>query len=321
MTNRRHFGNVRKLPSGRYQASYWQGGERHLADTTFSTKADAQACLSTMETDILRGGWINPKSSRVTLDALAIEWLTVNPQKRSSTFARDNSILRVHVLPTLGKRPLATVTRRDIQSLVDKWASVNAPSTVSRQYATLRAMFSYAEDTERLVRNPCRRIRLPRSRLVERPVLKSQELEFLAEVLGPDQAIFMWMGAILGLRWAEVAGLTVNRLNLLEGKVTVDRQMTRSGQLDVPKSTAGVRTFACPKWLIEEMAQHLAWRGLSAKDGDQLVFVSPDGGPLVYSNWRRRIWQPSCESAKLAGLRFHDLRSDTPWAFVIQDDP
>ena len=31
MTNRRHFGNVRRLPSGRYQASYWHDGQRHTA--------------------------------------------------------------------------------------------------------------------------------------------------------------------------------------------------------------------------------------------------------------------------------------------------
>ena len=33
-TRRRHFGNVRKLPSGRWQASYWHQGLRHLAAGT-----------------------------------------------------------------------------------------------------------------------------------------------------------------------------------------------------------------------------------------------------------------------------------------------
>ena len=39
MTKRRHFGNVRKLPSGRYQAAYWHEGRRHTAPMTFAAKA------------------------------------------------------------------------------------------------------------------------------------------------------------------------------------------------------------------------------------------------------------------------------------------
>jgi hypothetical protein len=38
---RRHFGSVRRLPSGRWQASYWWEGSRHIAARTLRTKADA----------------------------------------------------------------------------------------------------------------------------------------------------------------------------------------------------------------------------------------------------------------------------------------
>ena len=50
MSGRRHFGNVRKLPSGRYQASYWHEGERVIAEGTFPTKDDALAFLANAET-------------------------------------------------------------------------------------------------------------------------------------------------------------------------------------------------------------------------------------------------------------------------------
>ncbi len=45
-TRRRHFGSVRKLPSGRYQARYWHAGERYTSPETFAAKADASAWLS-----------------------------------------------------------------------------------------------------------------------------------------------------------------------------------------------------------------------------------------------------------------------------------
>ena len=46
------------------------------------------------------------------------------------------------------------------------------------------------------------------------------------------------------------------------------------------------------------------------------MFVSAEGQPLHYSNWRRRIWVPACEAAGLSGLRFHDLRSMAATALV-----
>ena len=248
MTNRRHFGSVRKLPSRRFQASYWHEGARHKAPDTFAAKADAPAYLATVETDVRRSAWIDPQAGSVTLRKLAAEWLEANPRKRASSRARDESILDSGILPILGNRKIVSVTRHDVQALVDDWATRLAPSTVARQYAVLRAMFTYAEDTARLARNPCRRIRLPAARLVERPVLSANELKNLAEALGPGQAPFMWIGAVLGLRWAEAAGLTVGRLDMLGGKLTVDRQLARSGALEAPKSEG------CPHLRLPEVA-------------------------------------------------------------------
>jgi integrase len=316
MTNRRHFGNVRKLPSGHYQASYWHEGQRHTALVTFKTKADALAYLATVETDLRRGAWIDPDAGKVKIEELAKEWLRSNPRKRESSRARDDSILRSHVLPVFGSRAIGSITRHDVQGLVDAWGTEQAPSTVRRQYSCLRALFAYAEATDKLTRSPCRGIRLPRGRLVDRPTLGPDELERLAEVLDEDQSPMMWAGAVLGLRWAEAAGLTVDRLDVLGGKLTVDRQLARNGQLEPPKSSAGVRTFACPTWLLDELAALLNRRGLTAADGDKLVFVSPGGAPLHYTNWRRRIWVPACGAAGLTGLRFHDLRSLAATALV-----
>ena len=66
MPARRHFGSVRKLRSGRYQASYWHDVTRHIAPDTFTTKGEAYAWLSTVDTDILKGAWISPSAGTET---------------------------------------------------------------------------------------------------------------------------------------------------------------------------------------------------------------------------------------------------------------
>jgi integrase len=174
---------------------------------------------------------------------------------------------------------------------------------------------TWAESSEYIVRTPCRDIRLPRVRLVDRPALTAKQLEVLAKALGQDQAPMMWLGAVLGLRWAEAAGITANRVDLKAGMISVDRQLARSGDLAPPKSAASTRSLACPGWLMDDLE---ALRGRRDVDGasDELLFVAGGDRPLNYTNWRRRNWKPACEKAKLPALKFHDLRSLAATALV-----
>ncbi len=75
VSTRRHFGSVRRLPSRRWQASYWHDGARHAAPSTFAAKGDAQAWLSAIETDINRGVWTDPAGARITVASWMEHWL------------------------------------------------------------------------------------------------------------------------------------------------------------------------------------------------------------------------------------------------------
>ena len=91
-----------------------------------------------------------------------------------------------------------------------------------------------------------------------------------------------------------------------------------------------------PKVLVDVLAEHLRRRGLTAADSTGYVFVGPDGGPLDYTNWRRRVWIPATQKAGLADvpfkpvpadadpekprvpdIDFHDLRRATATALVV----
>ncbi len=316
VTRRRHFGSVRKLPSGRYQARYWHAGTRHIALETFTAKADAQAWLSRAEADITRGAWLDPAAGKVTVAELATRWLESNPMKRGSSKLRDESILDNHIVPVLGPEAVSRITRVDVQQLVDGWSQDHAPSTVVRMFAVVRGVFGFAVASDMIGRSPCTGVRVPRGSLVERPVLSAQQLQGLASKLGPDQAAMMWLGVVGGLRWAECAGLTVSSLDLLKRTVSVSQQLGRDGRLAAPKSRAGTRRLSLPDWLLADLASLLSRRGLTAANPGELVFLSREGKPLSYTNWRRRTWEPACRAASLPGLRFHDLRSMAATALV-----
>jgi hypothetical protein len=75
MTGRRRFGRVRKLPSGRYQARYsTPDGREHPAPDTFVSKTAADRWLASVETDMARGQWVDPRSRQLPLSAYAESW-------------------------------------------------------------------------------------------------------------------------------------------------------------------------------------------------------------------------------------------------------
>ena len=122
---RRHFGTVRKLPSGRYQAFYWREGRTVKAPQTYQAKADALGWLNGEATDIARGTWAGHIDPTLTVSDLAERWKDATPTKRRSTRKRETAILRKYIVPALGTTKLAKLTRARLQEVVDScWSSL-----------------------------------------------------------------------------------------------------------------------------------------------------------------------------------------------------
>ena len=111
---------------------------------TFTTKKAAEAFEEAEKTDRRRGVWLDPRYANMTVRDLAARWRASNPAKRSKTRARDESIIRVHIVsscappgPTFGDRAIGSVTQPDIQGIVNAWATRAEPRTVERQFGVL----------------------------------------------------------------------------------------------------------------------------------------------------------------------------------------
>ncbi len=320
MARMRQYGAVDRRPSGRWRARYRRDGATYCR--TFATKSDAAAWLAAQQTDQARGAWVDPDAGAVTVAVLAGNWLASNPAKRAGSLARDETIIRCHLVPALGSRRIASVSPDDVQRVVNGWAEARAPRTVRRQYDVVRAVFAFAVARDMLVRSPCHGIKLPKAPAARRRALSPDEVAALAETIGPEHAPIIYTAALLGLRWGEVAGLRVGSLDLLGRTVRIDHQVTRGEHgrpvAGPPKSETGVRTFAVPTALAEILAEHLARNGLGIADADAYVFSTGSGLPLDYTNWRRRVWLPAVARAGLDGIGFHDLRRTNATALVLE---
>ena len=112
--NRRHFGTVRQRPSGRYEALYWHEGRRHSSGT-FASKADALAYLSTIEADVRRAAWIDPRAGQVSLEEYSHEWLIRRPDLAVRTRELYRYLLDRHICPSLGHVSLAALAPSKIR--------------------------------------------------------------------------------------------------------------------------------------------------------------------------------------------------------------
>ena len=295
---------------------------------TFRRRADADRFARQVEVDKDRGLFIDPKLARTVLSEVAAAWLESNPGKRGGSRDRDEQVVKGHIVPALGARPVGSLTPADVQAVVNGWAQVRAARTVHREYAVLRAILNYAVRLDMVARNPCRGINLPEITPVRRHIVTAAELARLADGLGGagDLGPMVYLGTVDGLRWGEVAGLRVRHLDFAARTVSIRETLVRGRggviSFGEPKSAAGRRTLAVPVELLAMLRDHLAVKGLSRSDADALLFTAPGGGVLRYSNWVRRRWYPAAVAAGVGqmvddkatgkerydGIGFHDLR-------------
>ncbi len=119
------------------------------------------------------------------------------------------------------------------------------------------------------------------------------------------------LGAGLGLRFGEVAGLRVGRVDLADRSLLIAEALTEvNGQVFTksPKTRAGLRRLPLSPALLGGFRRHFTTCGLDASMMEEFVFQAPQGGPIRRTHFRSRIWVPACRTAGLAGLGFHDLR-------------
>jgi integrase len=145
-------------------------------------------------------------------------------------------------------------------------------------------------------------------RFVRRLVFE-RRIAALADAIPLRFHALVLVAAYTGLRWGELAGLRVKRVDLLHGRITVAEQLLEvRGRLAFgpTKTGAGLRTVTLPTVAAEALAEHLGRYAEGGPDG--LVFQAERGGPIRRSNFTRRVWIPATRAAGVEGLRFHDLR-------------
>jgi integrase len=307
---RRVFGSVRRLSSGRWQVRYRDlSGVLHTGPHTFTSKADAARYLALVEADLHRGTWTDPKLGRITLTEWADRWQQTTTNLRPTTRDLYAYLLRRFLFPTFGKAPLSSIDSLAVRAwLTSLQAQQLSPSTIAKAYRLLSRVLAAAVEAGYLLRNPCTVKGAGQERAPEMRFATVAQVAALADAIGPRYRALVLVAAYGGLR-CELVGLRVKRVDLLHGRVTVAEQVAEVNGRHLPgspKTEAGRRTVTLPAVTAVALAEHLATFAEPGPDG--LVFPAPQGGYLRRSNFRRRWWVPATRAVGVEGLRVHDLR-------------
>lgn len=305
------FGSIRRLPSGRYQARYvGPDGLTHKGHTTFDTKGDAEAWLSTVRADIVRDAW-SPSGSTtrkaMTFGVYAERWLngrTLKPRTRT----HYRSLLDRQILPMLQAVPLRHIT----PDLVREWyagTAIDTPTLRSHAYGLLRTILGQAVRDELIRSNPCHIRGAGNTKRVKKIKPASlAELEALVTAMPERYRAMVLLASWCGLRFGELTELRRGDVDTKTGTLRVRRGVVRAdGQTLVggPKSDAGVRDVAVPPHLLPMLREHLLQHAEKGKDG--LLFPARSGGHLAPSSLYR-VFYRARDAAGRPDLRFHDLR-------------
>ncbi|RZS37830.1 integrase-like protein [Herbihabitans rhizosphaerae] len=311
----RSFGNVRQLPSKRWQARYpGPDGVIRTAPQTFDTKKAAERWLSLTETQIMQGEWIDPERAKVHLRDYAERWITERPGLRPRTVELYRWLLRKHVGPGLGGVELGKLSTAIIRHWrADRLAAGVSESVTAKAYRFVRAVLNTAVDEDKIIlKNPCRVRGADRENPAERPVLTVKQVFDIADRMPARFRVVVLLAAFGSLRWGEVTAL--RRCDIAEDAswVRVHRafvEVPGRGLIDgSPKSRAGVRELIIPASVRPEIVRHL---DEFVKPGrDALLFTGQrDKNALRRPNFNQRVkWTKVVAKLGLKGVHFHDLR-------------
>lgn len=295
--------SIAKRPDGQWRARYRDEANREHSKH-FPRKVDAQTWLDQVTASQVRGDYVDPKAGKVTLRAYATAWEASHVGRDATARIVDNA-LRLHVLPALGDRPVATLRRADVQTLVKALSSSLSAGSVRNVYDTLARIMTSAVDDRVIAHTPCRRIVLPALSDHEVTPPTPEAVSALASRIEPRYRALVVLLAGSGLRIGEALGLRVADVDFLRKTVRVERQRYQDGSIAPPKTAKSVRTVPLGQVVVDELAAHLA-----AYPSSEWLFTTGAGEPLGYRAWKS-AWRRAG-----ADVNTHALRHFTASALI-----
>ena len=211
-----------------YQAVWRE--HANAADKTkeFRRKGDAERFLIDVQHRLMTGAYTDPVLGRTPFREVADRYLSLGVWKPKSRQTASEKLS--YAIDKFGDRPIASIHKGDVQALISELSNILAPSTIRIVRQHVGGAFARAIDDKLIIANPAVGVRLPRVETPSVVPLTAEQVQLLLDAADPWYRVAIVIGAGLGLRSSEAAGLTVDRIDFLRRTTRVDRQWQQATQ-------------------------------------------------------------------------------------------
>lgn len=303
-----------RLPSGKYRGIYRDGSGRRRSAGTFTHKVKAKNAAGALEQQARRDAWRDADSFLRPWGEWSERWwasrVVESSTRRGDTHRRKN-----HLEPRWRDVPIGSITRQDVRDWIATLHREMGPESVKRVVHLFSASMNAAVDAEVIPANPAARFKLVGGAPAQERYLTREEYAAIRAQLPTtrDQLIADVL-IHTGLRWGEVAGLHLARVDTARAvlRVVETYDETEGRMKAYPK---GKRARDVP--LVSDLAAAFADMKAGASCGVEhatgrcvggLALTTPEGAPLRNSNWAYRVWHPSVKASGVGHCRVHDCR-------------
>ncbi len=284
---------------GRRWRVTWYDNSGRSRSESFARKRDADRRAAKVESDKMRGEYIDPKLARTTVAEWCRTWLEGYATRRASTVRQARHELS-HICREFGSWRLAAVRPSDVRTWTARLQEQGyAQSYVYSLHARLRQLMSDAVHDGLLTYNPCSRRTSPGMGRQRPYVATTEQIWALHDALPERYRAAVLLGAFAGLRIAEVCGLR-------PGDVDTAKQVIRpvvQYPADPLKTETSRTPVPIPDVLASVLADHAA-----RFSGETFIMNASASQPhpatlsKVFREARGRV------SDLPEGFRFQDLR-------------
>lgn len=292
----------------------------------FRNKRDAERWISTMDTDSLRGTYIDPRSGEQPFTRVVEEYRDTWSRLAPKTRVGYESILNRHVLPEFGSKKVAAIQAHHVQAFHNKLAATHAPNTVRRIMDVLRGVLALAVKRRYIATNPASTdsvtLAPKQRRQHDIAPLTHEQVEQLVQALPEHWRLPVLLDAYTGLRAGELWALKTTSYDPIRGELAIThalKEVTTQAATDTPDTqrltdsliigptkTFASRKVSVPEFLRADLAAHVL---TAAPNPGALLFTTPQGAPVRHNLWYKRTFTAAARATRPESpFRFHDLR-------------
>jgi integrase len=316
-------GTIYERTNGTYAATFTvTGGKRKSLYA--KTYKEAQEKLKKALYEQQQGTLVTAPQQRVA--QYLTDWLehTQKQSVRPRTYERYEEIVRLHIIPALGRHKLHQLSAQHVQAFyTQKLEAGLSALTVISFHNLLHKALDTAVKWNLVARNVCNAVSPPRrGRFEVTPLTLEQIQQLLAAVEGHRLAALFKLALATGMRRGELLGLKWQDIDFAKGTVQVRRVLSRipsrlpgKGYAEAePKTQTSRRTIIVAPFALNALKEHRECQlderervGASWQEHD-FVFCTPLGTHLNPTRDMLDLLKAFLKQAGLPGIRFHDLR-------------